>query len=116
MSRSEEAASAVQRALLACVGPGAAEQIALAQARLAWQEVVVSAGLERGAMSSRLIAVVAGTARVEASDPILAQELNLRGEALAFSINQRMAGRPGASLVIGRVTASVVRSGGGRSL
>ena len=40
MSRTEEAASAVQRALLACVGPGAAEQIALAQARLAWQEVV----------------------------------------------------------------------------
>ena len=35
MSRTEEAASAVQRALLACMGPGAAEQIALAQARLA---------------------------------------------------------------------------------
>jgi hypothetical protein len=116
MSRTEEAASAVQRALLACVGPGAAEQIALAQARLAWSEVVESAGLDRGGMSSRLIGVVRGTAQVEASEPILAQELNLRGEALAFAVNQRMAGRPGATMVIGRVAVSVARSGGGRSL
>ena len=116
MSRTEEAASAVQRALLACVGPGAAEQIALAQARLAWQEVVDSAGLQQGGMSSRLITVVGGTAQVEASEPILAQELNLRGEALAFAVNQRMAGRPGATMVIGRVAVSVARSGGGRSL
>jgi hypothetical protein len=116
VSRTEEAASAVQRALLACVGPGAAEQIALAQARLAWQEVVESAGLERGGMSSRLIGVVDGTARVEASEPILAQELNLRGEALVSAVNRRMAGRPGATIVLGRVTVSVARSGGGRSL
>jgi hypothetical protein len=53
---------------------------------------------------------------VEASEPILAQELNLRGEALAFAVNQRMAGRPGATMVIGRVAVSVARSGGGRSL
>ena len=52
MSRTEEAASAVQRALLACMGPGAAEQIALAQARLAWQEAVSAAGLERGGLTS----------------------------------------------------------------
>ena len=44
----EEAASAVQRALLTCIGPDAAEQIALAQARLAWQEVTDEAGLSRG--------------------------------------------------------------------
>lgn len=116
MSRTEEAASAVQRALLACVGPGAAEQIALAQARLAWQEVVESAGLERGGMSSRLVAVVRGTARVEASEPILAQELNLRGAALAQAVNRRMAGRPGATMVIAGVAVSVARSGGGGSL
>ncbi len=116
MSRTEEAASAVQRALLACMGPGAAEQIALAQVRLAWQEVVEAAGLERGGMSSRLTAVVGGTAQVEASEPILAQELNLRGEALVFAVNQRMAGRPGATMVIGRVAVSVARAGGGRSL
>jgi hypothetical protein len=116
MSRAEEAASAVQRALLACMGPGAAEQIALAQARLAWQEVVESAGLERGGMSSRLIRVLAGSAEVEASEPILAQELNLRAEALAHAVNQRMAGRPGAILVIAAVTVSVARAGGRGSL
>jgi hypothetical protein len=116
MNRTEEAASAVQRALLACMGPGAAEQIALAQARLAWTEVVDAAGLERGGMSSRLIGVVAGTAQVEANEPILAQELNLRGEVLTGAINQRMAGRPGAFLVITRVTVSVARAGGNRSL
>jgi hypothetical protein len=116
MSRSEEAASAVQRALLACIGPGAAEQIALAQVRLAWQEVVDSAGLERGGMVSRVISVDAGTARVEASEPILAQELNLRAEALVEAVNRRMQGRPGAGLVIARVAVSVARSGGDRSL
>ena len=31
-------------------------------------------------------------------------------------VNQRMAGRPGATMVIGRVAVSVARSGGGRSL
>lgn len=116
MNRSEEAASAVQRALLACVGPGAAEQLALAQARLAWQEAVAAAGLDGGGMSSRLIGVNAGIAQVEASEPILAQELTLRGEALVHTANQRMAGRPGATMVLGRLAVSVARSGGSRSL
>ncbi len=116
MNRTEEAASAVQRALLTCVGPGAAEQLALAQARLAWQEVVAAAGLDRGGMSSRLTGVSAGTAQIEASEPILAQELTLRAEALARTANQRMAGRPGATIVIGRLAVSVARSGGSRSL
>ena len=44
----EEAAVAVQRALLACVEPAAAEQLAAAQLRLAWQETVDAAGLTRG--------------------------------------------------------------------
>ena len=116
MSRAEEAASVVQRALLACIGPGASEQIAVAQARLAWQEVVEASGLERGGMSSRLIRVSAGIALVEASEPILAQELNLRGEALVDGVNRRMRGRPGATMVLTRVTVSVARSGSGRSL
>lgn len=116
MSRTEEAASAVQRALIGCMGPGAAEQIALAQARLAWQEVVADAGLERGGMTSRLIEVKGGAARVEASEPILAQELKLRSEALRAAANRRMAGRPGATIVLSAVAVSVARSGGGRSL
>ncbi|MDH4334773.1 MAG: hypothetical protein OEW24_05875 [Chloroflexota bacterium] len=116
MSRTEEAASAVQRALLTCVGPGAAEQIAQAQARLAWAEVVTAAGLERGAMQSRLIRVRNGVAEVEASEPILAQELNLRGDALVHTVNGRMAGRPGATIVLSRIAVSVGRSGPGRSL
>ena len=116
MSRTEAAASAVQRALLACVGPGAAEQLALAQARLAWLEAVAAAGLDGGGMSSRLIRVSGRTAQVEASEPILAQELTLRAEALAAAVNQQMAGRPGATIVIGRLAVLVARSGGGRSL
>jgi hypothetical protein len=116
VSRTEEAASAVQRALLACMGPGAAEQIALAQARLAWQEAVAAAGLDRGGMSSRLITIRAGTAQIEASEPILAQELGLRAEALMHATNRAMDGRPGATIVITRVAVSVARSGSGRSL
>lgn len=116
MSRTEEAASAVQRALVQCIGPGAAEQIALAQARLAWQEAVADAGLDRGLMTSRLVGVRAGTAVIEASEPILAQELSLRGEALIAAANRHMAGRPGATIVLTRVAVSVARSGGGRSL
>ena len=116
MSRTEEAASAVQRALLTCMGPGAAEQIALAQARLAWQEAVSAAGLERGSLSSRLITVRAGTAQVEASEPILAQELTLRSEALVHGVNKRLRGRPGATIELRRLAISVGRGGRERSL
>jgi len=107
MSRAEEAGAAVQRALLACVGPGAAEQIALAQTRLAWQETMASAGLDRGGITSRLLRVVNGTAQVEASEPILAQELTLRADLLVRNVNQRMAGRPWATMLIDRLSVSV---------
>jgi len=107
VSGPEEAAAAVQRALLACVGPGAAEQIALAQARLAWQESMASAGLDRGGITSRLLRVVNGSAQIEASEPILAQELTLRADLLVRNVNQRMAGRPGATIVIDRLSVSV---------
>ena len=116
MSHAEEAAAAVQRALLACVGPGAAEQIAQAQVRLAWAEVVAAARLDRGGMESRLIRVRNGAAEVEASEPILAQELTLRADALVHAVNARMAGRPGATIVLGGIAVSVDRSGAGRSL
>lgn len=112
----EEAASAVQRALLTCAGPGAAEQIALAQARLAWQEITAEAGLQAGPMSSRLVRIVNGTARVEASEAILAGELRLRADALAWAVNRRMEGRPGATLRIRDVTIVVGRPGRGTSL
>ncbi len=112
----EEAAAAVQRALLACAGPAAAEQIALAQARLAWQEVTRQAGLDRGPMQSRLAGVLNGTARIEVTDAMLASEVRLRADALAWAVNQRMEGRPGASLRIRTLTIVVGRARRDRSL
>ena len=114
--RTEEAGEAVRRTLLDGLGPDAAEQLALAQARLAWHEVVVEAGLEQGPMTSRLVEVVNGTARVEASEAILGQELTLRADALAWAVNRRMRGRPGATIELRRVAVSVGRPGGGRHL
>ncbi len=107
--RPEEAAEAVQRALLACGGPGAAEQLALAQARLAWAETVDEAGLERGGLHSRLLRVANGTAQVEASEPILAQELRLRSPHLLAAVNERMRDRPGATIELRAVAISVGR-------
>jgi hypothetical protein len=111
VSNREEAGAAVQRALATCMGPGAAEQLALAQLRLAWTEVVAEARLERGPLTSRVRRVTGGTAHVEASDPMLAQELALRRDALLWAVNQRMRGRPGASIVLVGMTVSVGRSG-----
>ena len=115
-SNVEEAASALQRALLTCVGPGAAEQIALAQARLAWQEVTAQAGLSRGPMHSRLTRFSNGVAHIEASDAMLAGELRLRADALAWAVNLRMQDRPGASLRITSLTIVVGRADRGGSL
>ena len=112
----EEAASALQRALLTCIGPGAAEQIALAQARLAWQEVTTEAGLARGPLHSRLTRISNGAARIEASDSMLAGELRLRADALAWAANRRMEDRPGASLRITSLTIVVGRGDRGGSL
>lgn len=112
MTRREEAGSAVQRALMSCVGPGAAEQLAMAQVRVAWAEVVDEARLDRGPLTSRVTKVTGGTAHVEASDPMLAQELNLRSEALVWAVNQRMRGRPGATIVLLGLAVSVGRAAG----
>jgi Dna[CI] antecedent, DciA len=111
VSRRDEAGAAVQRALSACMGPAAAEQIALAQVRLAWTEVMADARLERGPLMSRVRRVTGGTAHVEASDAMLAQELRLRADALTWAVNERMRGRPGATIVLIGVAVSVGRSG-----
>jgi hypothetical protein len=111
LTRREEAGSAVQRALMSCMGPGAAEQLALAQVRVAWAEVVEEARLERGPLTSRVTKVTGGTAHVEASDPMLAQELKLRSEALVWAVNERMRGRPGATIVLLGMAVSVGRAG-----
>jgi hypothetical protein len=94
------------------MGPGAAGQLALAQVRLAWAEVMEEAHLERGPLHSRVVRVTGGTAHVEASDPMLAQELALRSEALVWAANERMKGRPGATIELRRVAVSVGREAG----
>lgn len=109
MSGRDAAAAAAQRALTACMGPAAAEALAVAQVRVAWSEVTSGAGLERGPMSSRVVRVAGGTAHVEASDAMLAQELTLRAAALAAALNRRMSGRPGAHLEVRRLAVSVGR-------
>jgi hypothetical protein len=106
----EEAVSAVQRALLQCVGPGAAEALALAQARLAWLEAVTEAGLAPEGMWSRLLKVSNGVATVVTAEPILAAELKLRGERLAHAVNERQRGRPGALFQLRGITV-VLRPG-----
>jgi hypothetical protein len=113
-NRAEEAAVAVQRALLACMGPPAAEQLASAQLRLAWQEAVAEAGLNRGGLNSWLVRHGNGTGYVEASESILAQELTLRAEALVASVNRHLRGRPGATIELRRLAISVGRGTGGR--
>lgn len=106
----EEAVSAVQRALLQCVGPGAAEELALAQARLAWLEAVTEAGLAPEGMWSRLLSVNNGVATVLTAEPILAAELKLRGDRLAQAVNDRQRGRPGALFQVRGITV-VLRPG-----
>lgn len=111
----EEAVSAVQRALLQCVGPGAAEELALAQARLAWLEAVTEAGLAPEGMWSRLLNVSNGVATVVTAEPILAAELKLRGERLAQAVNERQHGRPGALFELRGITV-VLRPGATESM
>lgn len=103
----EEAVSAVQRALLQCVGPGAAEQLALAQARLAWLEAVAAAGLTPDGMWSRLTKISNGVASIVASEPILAAELNLHAESLVRAVNERQRGRPGALYELRNIAVTV---------
>ncbi|HEX2767307.1 MAG TPA: hypothetical protein VHR55_11825 [Candidatus Limnocylindria bacterium] len=111
MTTREEAGAALQRVLRECMGPGAAEQLAIAQVRVAWAEVTEEARLERPPLTSRVVRVTGGTAHVEASDPILAQEIKLRAEALVWAVNERMKGRPGATIGLIGLAVSVGRGG-----
>lgn len=109
----EDAGSVVRRALFESAGSQAAEQLAVAQVRVAWDEVVAAAGLAAGGLESRVVRVAAGAAHVEASEAILAQELTLRSEALVWATNERMRGRPGATIVLTGLAVSVHRRGAG---
>ncbi len=93
------------------MGPSAAEELALAQVRVAWDEVVAEARLQRGPLSSRVRRVTGGTAHVETSDAMLAQEIGLRRDALVWAVNERMRGRPGATIVLIGLAVSVGRMG-----
>ena len=112
----EEAGDAIQRTLAASMGPGGAEQLALAQVRLAWDETLAAAGLARPGMRSQLVGVRAGIGQVEASEAILAQELRLRAAQLVPALNRRMAGRPGATIVLVGLNVSVGRARGAVNL
>ena len=105
------ASAAVQRAMQACMGPGSAEQLAVAQVRVAWDEVTAEARLARPPLWSRVVRVTGGTAHVETSDPMLAQEIGLRRDALVWAVNERMRGRPGATIVLLGLAVSVGRGG-----
>ncbi len=76
---------------------------------MAWAEVVEAARLSAAAAEQRVTRVTGGTAHVEASDPMLAQELTLRSEALVWAVNERMKGRPGATIVLRGLAVSVGR-------
>ncbi|HSK93133.1 MAG TPA: DciA family protein [Candidatus Angelobacter sp.] len=108
----EAASAAVQRAMQACAGPAAAEHLAVAQVRVAWSEVMEAARLTRPPLWSRLTRVTGGTAHVEVSDGMLAQELALRADALVWAVNERMRGRPGATIVLLGLAVSVGRGEG----
>ena len=108
---SARAGPAVRRALEEALGPDAAPSLAVAQVRLAWSELMEEARLERGPLSSRVARVTGGTVHVQASDPMLAQELGLRADALVWALNERMKGRPGASILVRAISVSVGRIG-----
>ncbi len=93
------------------MGPDAVDGLALAQVRVAWAELMAEARLERGPLSSRVSRVTGGTVHVEASEALLAQELTLRADALAWALNERMKGRPGAIILVHGVSVAVGRIG-----
>ena len=95
--------------MAANLGADGAQQLAVAQVRVAWDEVMAQSGLTRGPLSSRVARVTGGTAHVQASDPMLAQELTLRRDALLWAVNERMKGRPGATIVLLGLAVSVGR-------
>lgn len=109
--RTAPAGAALRRALEETAGPGATAELAVAQVRVAWDEVMAAAGLSRAPLASRVTRVTGGTVHVAASDPALAQELGLRADALVWALNEQMKGRPGASVLVRGLNVSVGRIG-----
>ncbi len=107
--RTGSAGSAVRRALEDAMGPAAAEGLAVAQVRVAWDDLMAEARFDRGPFASRVSSVTGGTVHVEASEAGLAQELSLRADALVWGLNERMKGRPGAHIVVRGLSVSVGR-------
>ena len=101
----------MEAALRRQLGGQAAEALARAQARLAWQEVIAEVGLGGGGMFSRLIALRGGIADVDASDGMLAQELTLRRDGLLRELNARPRRRPSAGPPIRAIRVTVARRG-----
>ena len=108
-ARTGTAGAAVRRALEDAMGPLAVEGLALGQVRVAWEELMAEGRLERGPLSSRVMRVTGGTVHVEASESGLAQELTLRADSLAWALNERMKGRPGAHILVRALSVSVGR-------
>ena len=103
--RPTRAAAAIEAALREQLGVEAPDRLAAAQARIAWDEVVVEElGLIDG-MTSALVGLNHGVGSVEASDAMLAQELSLRKPGLLRRLNARLRDRPasGAPVVELRV-------------
>jgi hypothetical protein len=111
----EEAGAALRRALVTSMGTDAGEQLAVAQVRVALEETLSAAKLSRPGMKARLVGVRGGIGQVEASEAILAQELRLRAGPLVRAVNERMAGRPGATIQLRGLTVSVRHPRDGRS-
>ena len=105
------AGTAVRRALEDALGPDATTGLAVAQVRLAWDELMAEARLQRGPLSSHVTRVTGGTVHVNANDPMLAQELTLRADALVWALNERMKGRPGATILVRGLSVTVGRIG-----
>lgn len=98
-TRPATSASAAERALRQDLGAEGLERLATAQARIAWSELMAELGFTEFG-TARLVHLRGGIASVEATDPMLGQELSLRRDRLLQQLNQRMRGRPAARPVL----------------
>ena len=93
------AADAAERALRQELSASGLERLATAQARIAWSELMDELGFA-SIGATHLVTLRDGVASVEATEPMLGQELSLRREVLVRQLNQRMRGRPAARPVL----------------
>ncbi|MFN2484548.1 MAG: DciA family protein [Candidatus Limnocylindria bacterium] len=95
--RPTRAATAVEAALREQLGADGPNRLAAAQARIAWDEVVVEElGDAREMPASALVGLARGVASVEVADAMLAQELRLRKPGILRRLNARLRDRPGS--------------------